>query len=53
MPSHVGAVAAATAAAVIAEVPPISGAERFMVVATVLLVGDTQLRDAAMDTAAR
>jgi hypothetical protein len=46
---HVGAVAAATGVEAITEVPPISGVERFVVVVTALPVGDTELRDAAMD----
>jgi hypothetical protein len=52
MRSHVGALAAAATGVVeaIAEVPPISGAERFMLVVTALLAGDIELRDAAMGT---
>jgi hypothetical protein len=50
MRSHVGAVVVAIGVEAITEVAPISGAEQFMAVVTVLPVGDT--RDAAMDTAA-
>ena len=48
MRSHVGAVVVAIGVEAITEVAPISGAEQFMAVVTVLPVGDT--RDAAMDT---